>query len=404
MRIDATSVTGTKIEPVTQKAKLPPKEVWQASAAHFSTDFYNGFFSPLLPIIVTKMDISLVMAGSLVAILSIFNSLLQPVTGLLADKLHKNYFVVFGSLLTALFMSLIGVVDQYYMLAILLALSGIGTSLFHPQGAALVGRIPSSRPGFSMSIFNVGGSFGFAVGPLVVVPLVLKWGLHSTVYSFFLAVILLFFTFPVLKKWPNAAHREKPELLKSLKGYGSMVFLLFFMVVIRASLTILFQSFTPMYLTTAGNSLFLGAMAVTVFQIFGTAGLLVGGYFMDRMNPITLLKISFLMTFPFILIFIFLPSAWGLPFYGIAAFFLFSSTPVNILMGQSLLPKNASFISGVMMGFGWGLGGMLATPFGALADHTSLFTALFIVSLLAIPGFILALLCPGSLKHAGRKF
>lgn len=403
MRISETSVIGIKSKLIAKTAKLPPKEVWQASTAHFSTDFYNGFLAPLLPMLVAKMDIPLVMAGSLVAILSIFNSLLQPVTGLLADKLHKNYFVVFGSLLTALFMSLIGVVNHYYMLAILLAFSGIGTSLFHPQGAALVGRIPYSRPGFSMSIFNVGGSFGFAVGPLIIVPLVMKWGLHATVYSFFLAVIMLFFTFPVMNKWPNVAHREKPELLKSLKGYGSIVSLLFFMVVIRATLTIMFQSFTPMYLTSMGNSLLLGATAITVFQISGTVGLLVGGYFMDRLNPVTLLKISFLLTFPFILIFIFLPSAWGLPFYGIAAFFLFSSTPVNILMGQRLLPKNASFISGIMMGFGWGLGGILATPFGALADHTSLFTALLIVSFLAIPGFLLALFCPGSLGHAERN-
>lgn len=386
----------------TKDPKTLPKEVWLTSFAHFSNDFYNGFLAPLLPMLVLKLDISLALAGSLVSILSIFNSLSQPIAGMLADRLRRNYFIVFAALITGLFMSLIGVVNQYITLAIVLALSGIGTSLFHPQGAAFVGRIKSKRPGFSMSIFNMGGSFGYAVGPLVVVPLVIKFGLHATIYTSILAVFVMFFTFPLLKQTAREKIKKKPNIISALHGHYSLIFLLFFMVVIRATMTIAFQSFMPLYLTSEGQSLFLGATAITVFQVCGTVGILVGGFFSDRLKPATLLMISFLFALPFGIAFVHLPSVWGIPFFGVTAFFLFSSTPVNIIMGQRILPENVSFISGIMMGFAWGIGGMLATPIGALADSVGLYTTLLIIALLAIPGVLLARICIFDLKNKSK--
>ena len=394
----AESIVSLETNVTTQDSKTLPKEVWLTSLAHFSNDFYNGFLAPLLPMLVLKLDISLALAGLLVSILSIFNSLSQPIAGIIADRLQRNYFIVFAALITGLFMSLIGVVDQYITLAIVLALSGIGTSLFHPQGAAFVGRIKSKRPGFSMSFFSMGGSFGFAVGPLIVVPLVIKFGLSATIYTTVFAVFVLFFTFPLLKQTYVRPVKKRPNVISALKGHYILVSLLFFMVVIRATMTIAFHSFMPLYLTSEGQSLFLGATALTVFQVCGTIGILVGGFFSDRMKSSTLLMVSFLFALPFAIAFVHLPSVWGIPFFGITAFFLFSSTPVNILMGQRILPENASFISGIMMGFAWGIGGILATPIGALADQFGLYTTLFVIALLAIPGVLLARYCTCDIK------
>ena len=397
MRIKTATTGAQHLSPEKTKKNIP-KEIWLTSLSHFSNDFYNGFLAPLLPILVVRLDISLVLAGSLVSISSIFNSLLQPVTGMIADRLSRNYFIVFASLCTGLFMSLIGVVNQYYQIAIILALSGLGTSLFHPQAAAFVGRIAKDRPGLSMSIFSMGGGFGIAIGALIVVPLVSAWGLKATLFTGLLAVVVTFFTFPLLKTSLNNTQKNKINPFRDLKGYRMGIFILFAMVVIRATMTILFQSFMPLYLVSQGYSTFVGSIAVAVFGICGTLGILSGGYYSDRMKPATLLKISFAFTLPFGIAFIQLPAIIGLPFFGLAAFFLFSSTPVNIILGQRLLPGNTSFISGIMMGFAWGIGGLMATPFGALADHLGFYYSLHIIVFLSIPGMLLAQLSPDTVK------
>ncbi len=372
-----------------------PKKLWLTTAAHFSNDFYNGFLSPLLPMLVIKLKISLALVGLLVSISSLFSSLLQPIAGWVADHQRRNYFVVFAPLTTGIFMSLIGVVDNYLVLAVVLALSGIGTSLFHPQAAALSGKLTRTHRGFSMSVFNMGGSLGIAVAPLAIVPIVSHWGLHALLFAILPALAMLYLSLPLLHSAPNHHLATRTaHLISSLKGYWRVVVILFVTVVIRATITVIFQSFIPLYLTSVGKSLFLAATAITVFQFCGTIGILVGGYYSDRMNSRTLLVLSFIVTLPFALLFIYFPSTIGLPFLGIAAFFLFSSTSVNIILGQQLLPQNVSFISGIMMGLAWGVSGLFATPVGAMADQFGLSATLIVISFLTLPGAFLAQYCP----------
>ena len=89
---------------------------------------------------------------------------------------------------------------------------------------------------------------------------------------------------------------------------------------------------------------------------------------MANRNSVAKNEPIFVINLPFSLLFINLPSNWGFPFLALTAFFLSSSTPVNILMGQQIAPNNASFMSAVMMGLGWGIGGLIMTPIGYFAD------------------------------------
>ena len=45
------------------------------SFAHLTTDAYSSFFSPLLPLLVTKLDLSLTRVGTLVAFMSLASSI-----------------------------------------------------------------------------------------------------------------------------------------------------------------------------------------------------------------------------------------------------------------------------------------------------------------------------------------
>ena len=91
--------------------------------AHFTIDAYSSFFSPLLPLLVTKLDLSLTLVGTLVALASISSSFSQPVFGLLADRIHRPWFIAFGPLVAALFLSGIGVAPTFSALLALLEMA-----------------------------------------------------------------------------------------------------------------------------------------------------------------------------------------------------------------------------------------------------------------------------------------
>ena len=79
-----------------------------------------------------------------------------------------------------------------------------------------------------------------------------------------------------------------------------------------------------------------------------------------------------------------------------AAFFvLLLSNPLTIVLAQSWVPKHRSTVSALLMGFAWGVGGMLAPLFGGVADIYGLGPALAAVGSLPQLGAMLAWMLPG---------
>jgi FSR family fosmidomycin resistance protein-like MFS transporter len=367
------------------------KILWLSTTGHFTTDFYNGFLAPLLPIIIARLNLSLTLAGLLLSIFSISNSLLQPISGFIDDRLTRNYLVVFGPLTAAVFMGFLGWANQYWTLILILVMSGIGTAMFHPPGAAQIGRLKNDRKGFSMSIFNTAGALGVSLGTLVIIPFTNRFGLKSTIFTTLPAILFFiysykFFLFEKLSR-PDPKHRS--HLFRTVRSHGPVLVNLYLIVVIRAITVLSFSGFIPLYLTSKGNSAVFGGIALAVFQFFTTAGILIGGHLFDRIGTRKILILSFIFVLPFALAFINLPSTWGLTFLAIMGFFLSSSTPVNIILGQEMVPTQASLMSSIMMGLGWGVAGLFMTPIGAIADAIGLYWTLTIISFLSIVGLML---------------
>ena len=64
--------------------------------------------------------------------------------------------------------------------------------------------------------------------------------------------------------------------------------------------------------------------------------------------------------------------------------------PISVLMGQSIVPHAIGTVSSLMMGFGWGVGGMLVPLAGYLADLTSIQDTLRILAAVPILYGVLA--------------
>ena len=149
------------------------------SLGHFTVDAYASFFSPLLPLLVAKLHLSLTLVGSLVALAAVASSFSQLLFGWLADRVQRPWFVAFGPLVAAVFLSAVGLASSYGALVLVLMLGGIGVAAFHPQAAVLASEL-SPRRGLAMSIFVTGGTLGFSLGPLFAVSVVGASGLERT--------------------------------------------------------------------------------------------------------------------------------------------------------------------------------------------------------------------------------
>jgi FSR family fosmidomycin resistance protein-like MFS transporter len=368
--------------------------------AHFTIDAYSSFFSPLLPLLVTKLHMSLTLVGTLVALASISSSFSQPVFGLLADRIHRPWFIAFGPLVAAMFLSGIGVAPTFTALLALLTLGGLGVAAFHPQAAALAREV-SPRPAMAMAIFVTGGTLGFALGPLLAVSVVGAFGLERTwvaaLPGLLVAGALLAWFARVRPRVRAAAARPR---LAGLRPVLRPLTLLYFVVVCRSAVSFGFMTFLPLYLHRRGWSVTQGGAMLTVHLVFGALGGFVGGWLADRWGGRRVVVRSFVLAAPLYLAFLFLPDWRGLVCLVLGGFFLQSSLPVNVVMGQELSPQHSSTISSLLMGAAWGVGALLIGPIGALADARGLHAALLTLAGLLAVGLLCALALPDVRRHA----
>lgn len=379
---------------------IVPPRLWLLALAHFTIDSYSSFFSPLLPLLVTKLDLSLTRVGTLVALASLASSFAQPVFGLIGDRLRRPWFVAFGPLTAALFMSGIGMAPGYGALVGLLMLGGLGVAAFHPQAAALASDL-SPRRSMAMAIFVTGGTLGFALGPLLAVLVVGAFGLERTwvaaVPGLVMASLLLAW-FARVRPHPREG-RARPRL-SGLKPVLRPLTLLYFVVVCRSAVSYGFMTFLPLYLNRLGWSVKQGGALLTVHLVFGALGGFLGGWLADRWGGRRVVVRSFVLAAPLYLAFLFLPDWRGLTCLIAGGFFLQASLPVNVVMGQELSPEHSSTIASLLMGAAWGVGALLIGPVGALADARGLHTALLALASLLGVGLLCALALPTVRRHA----
>ncbi len=362
---------------------------------HLTIDSYSSFFSPLLPVLVPKLHLSLALVGTLVALASLSSSFSQPLFGLVSDRLHRPWFVVFGPITAAVFMSGLGLAPSFAALAALLMLAGLGVAAFHPQAAALAAE-SGPRRSLAMAFFVTGGTLGFALGPMFAVWIVTAFGLAHTWVAVFPGLAATAFFLALFSKIPTRRHRARgTPPLRELRPVMRPLSLLYVATVSRSAVASGFSTFLPLYLTGRGYTLSQSGAIVSLYLLVGALGGFFGGWLSDRVGGRRVIVSSFVASAPLFLAFLFLPDRAGIPCLVAGAFVLQASLPVNVVLGQELSPEHSSTISSLLMGAAWGVGAMLIGPIGALADRQGLPVALG--SLCGI--LLLGLTCAAMLPH-----
>jgi FSR family fosmidomycin resistance protein-like MFS transporter len=365
------------------------------AGTHFVVDGFGNILTPLLPLLVLNLNLSLAAAGTLQMCFQLANSVAQLGFGHIADRWRPRLLLLVGPVVCVTVITMIGLAPNPVVLALILVGGGLGGAAFHPPAAALVHRFAGAQRGTAMSTHITSGTLGQALAPLVFAPFVQRFGLAATPYLMVPALAILLLVLlrripPLDRLQPQGA----PGGFGALSPYRKPLTLLYVIIVLRTLAALSFSTFVPVLLTRRGLSLAQAGTAVAIFLFASGVGGFLGGPIADRFGPRRVIIVSLVASVPFLAL---TPLLAGWPFLMTLAaggFFLQCTLPVNVTYGQMIAPVSAATVSSLMMGFAWGTGG-LAIPFvGMVADRVGIPPTLMIMATTPLLGALLALPLP----------
>ena len=363
------------------------KIIFALTLVHFVGDFYSAFINPLLPVFVEKFSLTLAQVGILVGISRLMAFIVQPVAGYVADHYRTRFFVLGGPLFTIIFISLLGVAPSFLMLLLFVSLGSIGSSMFHPTTAGMVSEYSGRHFGLSMSIFNAGGTFAFAVGPVFITYLVGAYGLGISPFTMIIGLVAMIYLFKIVPT-PLGERLKDFGFIGSLKEVLGHVWksivLIWVIMVLRAFVGISFRSFITVLFSQEGYSLVSIGVIISIFTVAGSISGLLAGHLSDKIGYKPIFYISHGLSTPSLILLLYTPGIWVYFVAFIAGFMTMATLPLGVAMAQELAPRGRSMVSSLMMGFAFGLGGIMTPITGKLADVFSIRPVLCLLAIIPL--------------------
>jgi len=403
----ATPVVAPEVGPRAAGVTGPAYIVLAAiSVSHFLNDTMQSLIASVYPILKDNYALDFAQIGLITLAFQFTASLLQPVVGHFTDKKAQPFSLAIGMSSTFFGLLLLSVAQQYLVILIAAALVGLGSAVFHPESARIARLASGGRYGFAQSVFQLGGSFGTSMGPVLAALIVVPFGQGSIAWFSsiaFLAIIILW----RIGMWyrPQIAtrtmvriepHPDAPSSRRVTVALSVLVVLLFSKQLYVSSLS----SYYIFYLIDKfGVSTQAAQAYLFVFLAANAVGAFLGGPLGDRFGRKIVIWFSILGALPFTLA---LPHA-GLVMSAVLTVFIgliISSTTSSIIVfAQELVPHRFGMISGVFFGVAFGIGGLGAAVLGKLADHTSIAFVYQVCAFLPAIG-LLAVFLPKMPRHA----
>lgn len=369
------------------------KIIFALSLVHFTGDFYASFLNPLLPLFVDKLGLTLAQVGFLTGFNRFLAFVVQPSAGYIADHYKTRFFVLGGPLLAAVFMSLIGVAPSYLMLVLFVSLGSVGVSMFHPTSAGMVSQYSGPHLGRAMSLFNLGGTLAFGLGPIFIASFVHASSLECSPYAMIFGLALVAVLYKVVPL-PSSEGLGRLGFIGSIKEvFGAVwkpIFLIWAIMVLRSFSGQAFMTFLPIYYNHQGFSIPAIGAIISIFTVAGALSGVLAGHLSDRVGSRPVFFASHALATPSLVLLLILPGQWSYAGAFLAGFFVMASLPLGVTMAQELAPKGKSMVSSLMMGLAWGVGGMMTPLAGKMADVFSIRPVLAVLAI--VPFMTLALI------------
>jgi MFS transporter, FSR family, fosmidomycin resistance protein len=367
------------------------------SAGHMFTDLAQGSIPALLPFLIAKDHLSYAAASALVLAATISSSVIQPLFGHVSDRLSLSWLMPLGPALGGLGVALAGIAPSYALTFAAIVLSGVGVAAFHPEGSRFANYVSGERRASGMSLFSVGGNVGFALGPVVVTPLMLVFGLHGTLFVLiptWLMAAVLVHELPRLKTFRKDVVAGRVQKAEHHEAWGPFA-LLAGVIALRSFVYFGMVTFIPLYYVAelhAGKAF--GNAALAAMLLGGAVGTLIGGPLADRFGRRRILTGSMLVVPPLVVGFLLSGPVLAVVFAALAGAATIATFAITIVMGQEYLPGRLGVSAGVTIGLSIGLGGVGAPLLGLLADAHGLRSVFELIAVLPVLALVLTLALP----------
>ena len=352
------------------------------SLVHFSGDFYSSFVSPLFPVFMDKMGLSLTQIGILAGISRFLMFIIQPLSGYWADRHPSRSFILIGLLMPILCIPLAGLTTSFYGLLLCIMIGSAGSSLFHPPVTGMVPLYAGRNHGLAMSIYNTAGTLAFGVGPIFITWFVTWFGLKAMPVTMAIGLSIWIYFYWVIPK-PTGDGMAQYGFLETLRQtLGSVwqpILLIWIVMVMRALVGQSLMTFMPVLWVQKGHTIVSAGILFSIFTLSGTVAGILCGYISDRMGYKRLLWITHGFMAPFLLMFLLVPGKWIYPATILAGGFNMASLPLGVVMAQKIAPKGRSMVASLMMGLAFGTGGILSPIIGKLGDIFTIQSVLMIL-------------------------
>ncbi|MGN6411748.1 MAG: MFS transporter [Nitrobacter sp.] len=345
------------------------------SFSHFLNDTMQSLIPSVYPILKENYALDFAQIGMITLAFQVTASLLQPVVGYVTDRKAQPFSLAIGMGSTFVGLLLLSVAHVYGMILISAGLIGLGSAVFHPESARIARMASGGRYGFAQSVFQVGGNFGAAMGPVLAALIIVPFGQPSIAWFSsiaFVAIVLLF----QIGRWyrPRIAPRrsarparspEAPTVTRTAVALAILIVLVFSKFIYMSSLTsyYTFYLIEKFHVSTQTSQLllfvFLGAVAVGVYF---------GGPLGDRFGRRYVIWLSILGVLPFTLLLPFANLPGTVALSVIIGLIISSAMPAIIVFAQELMPHRFGMISGMFFGFAFGAAGIGAAILGEVAD------------------------------------
>ncbi len=387
---------------IKQREGINIRVLFALTLVHFTGDFYSSFTSPLFPLFVEKMGLSLTQVGIIAGLSRFLAFIVQPPVGYFADRYRTRSFILAGLLMPVIFVPMSGISTGFATLLIATALGSFGSSMFHPSVTGMVPVYSGSRAGFAMSVFNTGGTFAFGVGPLFITWYAARFGLDALPFTMIFGLIVFVWIYMILPCPAGEGLRNLGfigSIRESLGSAWKTVALIWVVMFLRAVVGQSFLTFMPVLYVQKGYSVVSAGVIFSLFTVAGTVSGITAGHVSDRIGFKPVFIFSHLLMTPMLLGFLYCTGNWVYMGSFLAGGAVLASLPLGVVMAQKLAPKGKSMIASLMMGFAYGLGGMISPLVGKLSDMYSIHTVLAVISLIPLLSLVLIFRFP-NVKNA----
>lgn len=352
------------------------------SLGHACVDVYQGAVAALVPFLVAERAWSYAAASGVVLAASLLSSVVQPLFGALTDRRSMPWLLPVSALTAGAGVALSGVLGSYPLTLAAVAVSGVGVAAYHPE-AARAARAVASGGNRGMGWFSLGGNAGFALAPLLVATVIAGGGLEASPLLFLPAMAGAALCAAAVRASrsrpaaaPAAARDGRDDWPSFLRLSGA--------VVCRSVVFVGLSAFVSLYVRErVGGGDVAGTAALCVLYAGGAVGTVLGGRLADRYGRLPVVRGAYVLTVLAAAGVVLVPGPAVYPCVALTSAGLYVPFSLHVTLGQDYLPGLVGTASGVTLGLTVSVGGLAAPALGALADATSLRTAL--VPLIVLP-------------------